>query len=148
MNKDYQRYLIAAGIVLVVLLLLLFILSSASRQKPTKVTPTTFPTPTTYNTFNPTKEIPQGVPTLIPAVDFTGAIDEPLPKEVADLVDQKNSLIDKTPLHGNYFTVTFSYKTDKFTVELKDPKAENQIKFEQWLKLNYSAIPLDRFIIK
>lgn len=141
-DKNFRTYLVVGAILVIVFIILLFV--PGVKKEETKITPTGLPTPTIF-AINPSGQVAS--PTLIPAVNFTGAIDATLPKEMSDLVKQKNSLIDKTPLQGNYFTITFSYKTDKFSVQLKEPKTDSQQKFEQWLKTNYPAVPIDRFII-
>ena len=144
-SHNFRGYFILAGFLVVFFVILILI--PGNKPTPTKTGPTVFPSPTSYELSPNDMGTNKITPTLIPAIGFTGAKDEPLPKTESDLVNQKNSLINKTPLQGNYFTITFSYKTDKFSVQLKDPKADSQQKFEQWLKTNYPAVPIDRFII-
>jgi hypothetical protein len=101
----------------------------------------TIPTPT-KSEISP----PNPSPTLIPATS-TGGNEEVAP-QVLSFATQKQALKKKTPLTQTGFKIEYSYDTDLFTVTLNEPKVTNRNVFNQWLKKNYSAIPLNKFVIQ
>lgn len=107
-----------------------------------------FPTPSSVeNIFEVPSATPLLSPTEIPATQ-TGVLEEELPKEIQDLATQKQELKSKLPINNANFVLVFDYGEDKFITDLKEPKTDNRIVFENWLQNNYPAIPIDRFIIK
>ncbi len=152
MNKQtFRIYYITTGVLTFVLILLVFLPSKKQNTDQTKNT-TNQPTPTTYDIFSRLNGLNSKnstiSSTLVPATNFTGVKEERLSTEASSLIIQKQNLKKKMPLQGNYFNITFDYNEDKFIVELKEPKETSKKNFEQWLKLTYSAIPIDRFTIK
>ena len=132
-------------ILTLVLMLVIVLIYLLSRPKPP-----TIPSSITPTSLYPTKIIisPSPTPTLIPIAPFTGVLDVTLPPALLDLTKQRQDLRNKTPLKEELFTITYDYGEDKFVVDLKEPKAENKLKFEAWKTINYPAIPLDRFQIQ
>ena len=78
-------------------------------------------------------------------IRFTGVKEEPVPKEETEKLDQQNKLINQLPVDNDFFSLNFDYKEALFIVTIKEPKEENQKKFEGWLKENYPLIPKDKF---
>lgn len=78
---------------------------------------------------------------------FTGA-DDTVPSPLLDFAIQKQALKKRLPLTENGFTITYDYQSDIFTVALSEPKQNNKSIFEDWLKKNYSLIPLNKFLFK
>jgi len=143
-----QNLYIFIGVLLAVtiaLSLLVFTLQRIKNNPPSSDTGDEFqPSPTSIEVRT---TIPPD-PTEIPAASRTGALEEQLPKEVLDLATQKQSLKSKLPVTNTYFTITFDYAEDKFTVTLKEPKTDAKTNFTNWLKANYPAITEDRFVFK
>ncbi|PIV09333.1 hypothetical protein COS31_03405 [Candidatus Roizmanbacteria bacterium CG02_land_8_20_14_3_00_36_15] len=138
-------------IALIVLLSILFLSVLVMQRKKTNPSPSNQPTninlpsPTTVEVRITTP------PTLTPTPILptsTGVFEEQLPKEQQDLSTQKQALKTKLPINNNNFALVFDYGEDKFIVSLKEPKETNKKVFEDWLKANYPAIPIDRFLIK
>jgi len=150
-TNNIKSYLIIAAF-LVVLFFLVIILPFGPKEKETLPTnETTTAIPTSYPTKSsnlPASQFLSPSPTLIPPEADTGALEEQLPKEVADLATQKQELKKKLPVILSGFTITFDYAEDKFVVNLTVPKETSQKAFENWLKTNYPAIPNDRFLLK
>jgi len=142
MDKQKLYLIIAILTVITIFFSLIVFLLQRKQNAPSPTEPVdiNLPTPTTVEVRVTTP------PTVAPT--FTGALDEELPKEERDLVEQKQALKTRLPLTEANFTITFDYGEDKFIVELAEPKAESQVKFNDWLQANYPAIPIDRFIIK
>jgi hypothetical protein len=137
MNKLNLRVYFILFFILVIVIFSYFLLSSRKTNDNEAIN-VSFPTPTIT---------PVSQPTLIPP-DFTGALVGDIPKEVEDLSQQKRTLRGKVPLTEKAFKIDFDYSEDKFTVILNEPKERSKIEFVNWLKNNYPAIPLDRFIFK
>lgn len=78
---------------------------------------------------------------------FTGA-NVDIPPLLLNTAQQKQALKKKVPLTENGFIITYDYGTDLFVVTLSEPTETNRLVFEQWLKQNYSLIPLTKFTIK
>ncbi|OGK23970.1 hypothetical protein A2954_07380 [Candidatus Roizmanbacteria bacterium RIFCSPLOWO2_01_FULL_37_12] len=141
MNK---KIFIALVIILIFLIILFTTLNLANQQKQI---PVTTPTPTVE--LLP-EQFPSAVitPEIIPPTGFTGVLDEELPPEIKNESEQIQDLSNKVPLTQPQFTIDFNWDEYKFTVSLNEPKDQAKATFEEWLKNNYPAIPLDRFILK
>lgn len=136
-----KKIYIALFLIFLTVVVILTVLKKSKPPLPSSITPTS---------IYPTKIVisPPPTPTLIPVAPFTGVLEETLPQPTVDMIQQKQNLRQKTPLETGYFTITFDYGEDKFVVELKEPKEETKLKFEEWKTINYPAIPSDRFTIK
>jgi hypothetical protein len=149
---DKQKLtLIIIGLVVVLgfLSLMVVVLQMKKNAPPGEEENKIIPTPTAVeNIFKVPTATPLLSPTEIPAASHTGALDEQLPPAIQDLATQKQELKSKLPINNANFVLVFDYGEDKFIVDLKNPKETNKTIFEDWLKANYPAIPLDRFIIK
>lgn len=119
-----------------------FILSSTKKSSPLiqPQPPSLIPTPLV---IAPTSS--SGKIVLTPR--FTGANEE-IPAPVLNYAIQKQDLKKKTPLTLNGFSITYDYQGDMFIVTLSEPKQDNKTVFEQWVKQNYSLIPLNKFSFK
>lgn len=150
-NSNIKLYLAISGALVVLLILVLVIPFSSKKTTNNNLQPTTSPLfPTSIETgstdstdsTDSTKKL-----TPIPA-DFTGALEETIPKQIVDLAAQKKDLRNKTPLVLSTFTIDFDYNTDKFTVTLKDPKDQAQKEFGSWRTANYPLLGVEQFILK
>ena len=143
-NRQYNPlYLLVAalGILLLLLIGVFYLLKGSSKKISVKETPTAISSPT------PVKITPfENKPTI--EATSTGALLGDIPQSTIDLTNQKKELRNKTPLKEKTFTITFDFVTDRFIVTLNEPRAENRVQFETWLKTSYPAIPLDRFNFK
>lgn len=127
-------------IIIVLISIFIFVIITLLLVNQTK--PKQIVTPTPAQSINmPTRS--QLSPTLVPPAFTGGNLD--LPKELMDLAGQKTDLRLKTPLQETSFSIDFDYDNDKFIVTIKEPKATNRVNFDEWLKKNYPAIPIDRF---
>jgi len=158
METINKKMYIIPAIVLLVIILIIVLLSIQKKQVGT--TPSSSLLPTRIITppktpISPTKVSPSPMssglssvtPSVIPAQEFTGVSEnQSLPKDVELLGVQKTELRRKTPLSGAFGSISFDYEIDTFIVTLGEPKETNKALFEEWLKKNYPAIPLDRFI--
>ncbi len=63
-----------------------------------------------------------------------------------EVINDQRNLRKSCPVIKDGFTIKFDYAADRFIVALSPPKEENKVKFTNWLKTSYSAIPLERFI--
>lgn len=145
MSKNSKTLIIAFLIIFVVLYTISFILQTKKQTKPKIFKKTITPTSNSWQMKN--TPISPLTPTLIPPT-FTGVFEKEMPEAEASLVKQKQALKTHLPFTDDNFVITFDYEQDKFIVQLKEPKTNSQIKFKEWLKNNYPAIPLDRFILK
>lgn len=69
-------------------------------------------------------------------------MEKPLPAE-----EQRAILIEFCPIKDKKFNLDFSFKENKFVVELKPPTKQNHDEFINWLKNNgFQDISLDKFI--
>lgn len=143
MNTNLKSYLIIIAILFV--LFLIVILFPIKRSKPSIILPTPIQQTLPTKILLPAKAI---APTLIPVKPQTGVREEELPKPVKDLALQKQELRKKTPLQLSGFIISFDYAADKFAVTLQEPKSDTSLSFRTWLKANYPAIPVDRFVIR
>lgn len=144
-KPNFKIYFILA-LALGILLILILILSYIRKNREGITPPPEFPTPTSVefpSNITPTSQLtpPESHPT------FTGVLEETLPPDIQALSDQNQALLRKTPLYQPLFNIDFDYGEDKFIVSLNDPKDQARTSFEDWLKDNYPAIPLDRFIL-
>jgi len=144
--NNKQLKLIIIPILLLSVLLLVFFLLTISKKRPQNNSIIPFsPSPTINKLIQ--QKITQ-FPTIIPPA-FTGAAKDPeIPLEELDSSSQKYILRKKTPFKQNNFSIFFDYSTDMFNVILQDPKDITQASFSAWLNENYSAIPMNRFIVK
>lgn len=144
---DIKIYL-GLGIILFVLFILVSTLPFGKKSIPpnSQLSPTISPSyfSTNSNQFKPIKP----TSTIIPPISFTGVKEEELPAEIKTLSEQKQALKSRLPLTESLFSIDFSYEQDKFIVQLREPKNEAKVSFENWLKTNYPAIPLTRFIFQ
>jgi len=130
---------------LVFLLLVVFVIltiltsNKKSPNYPNSIQTIKIPSPTIIPTQPPT----------IPPEKFTG-VDESylMPDDVAKRASQKQTLRQKTPLNLPYFLIDFNYGEDKFTLSLKDPKANSLKIFNQWLTENYPNLKQSDFTLK
>jgi len=149
-NSNVKVYLAISGAFLVLIILISIVLYIKqpvnNRQQPI----TNFPTPTSVNLSPSINNQSPNTNSLTPiaTVDFTGLLEEEIPKQVIDLDAQKVELSQKTPLDLSSFTIDFNYSDDKFIVILKDPKDQTQKEFENWRTSNYPALGAGQFIIK
>lgn len=148
MKPEIKLYYIIPAIFLVILVVVILLFPKNKSESPSVVAPTRSPLPTLIQLE--TKSRASLTPTLIPhPKNGTGAADEQnISKEETDLAVQKRELRKKTPITQSSFTMTFDFSTDQFNVVLNEPKNSNQTVFNDWLKKNYPAIPLDRFSFK
>ncbi len=148
MNMPNNKIYLVVSFALIILLVIILIIPFGKKKTPEQLVPTTFPTPTTFETQpnNPIETTP-GQNDLSPTV-FTGVKEETLPKELVDLSTQKQALRQKTPLDLSTFTISFDYSTDKFVVILKDPKDQAQKEFESWRTANYPGLGADQFLLR
>lgn len=127
----------------VVLGLSVMVVSSLKNKGNTIITPTPslFPSPTLIET------IPSGVIIATPEVNptFTGLKEEPIPTPTYIATAQRIQLIAKSPITTPSFSIFYSYKTDQFTVQIKEPKEQNKTYFESWIKLNYPSLQKEPF---
>lgn len=145
MNKlNLYTYIAILFIIVIILSLTVFVIQK-KQTTPSVTEPANInqPTPTTIEVRTTTPL----TPTEIPATQ-TGALDEQLPQKEQDLATQKQELKSKVPINNANFFLVFDYGEDKFIVDLKSPEDTNKTVFENWLKSNYPALPLDRFLIK
>lgn len=142
--KMYFILALAFGILLILILIFTYINQKKQETKP----PYESPTPTSIT--SPSNFVPADrlTPTLIHPTGFTGVYEEELPPDIKALSEQKQALKREVPVNKELFTLDFNYAEDKFTVVLKEPKDQSKTSFTEWLKTNYPAIPLNRFIIK
>jgi len=157
-QSDKKIYLIIGAAIIVLILVISVILLLSNRQKPgTQKPPISSGSPTQspqnssslqYSQSSPLTS-PVTNPTLIPVVPFTGVgEDQNISPEETLLATQKQTLRKLMPLDEAGFSLSFDYANDTFQVLLKDPKDSSLSLFNQWLKTNYPALPLDRFSIK
>lgn len=148
MNMPNNKIYLVVSFALIILLVLILIIPFGKKKTPEQLVPTTFPTPTTFETQpnDPIGTTP-GQNDLKPTV-FTGVKEETLPKELVDLSAQKLTLRQKTPLSLSTFTISFDYNTDKFVVTLIDPKDQAQKEFESWRVANYPGLGTEQFLLK
>lgn len=148
MKPEIKLYYIIPAVFLVILVIVILLMPKNKSETPVVVIPTRSPLPTRVQLEG--KTVPSRAPTLIPhPKNGTGVSDEQnISKEETDLATQKRELRKKTPLTQSSFTMTFDFSTDQFIVVLNEPKNSNQTVFNDWLKTNYPAIPLDRFTFK
>jgi len=142
-RNPFKTFLLILGIIALVLITILWLLK---KNESKKSLPPNLPTPTLL--------APQSIsqPTLEPTLilinqESTGVKEEILPEITQVLVDQKTTLRQNLPLIDKDFQIDFDYNEDKFMVTLNQPKSQSRATFELWLKKNYPAIPIDRFII-
>ena len=146
MNKPNLKIYLILILIVAVLITLIFIFSYLRKKRGVIEPPPVFPTPTSVefpSDITPTDELtpPESHPT------FTGVLEEELPPDLKALSEQKQALKRNVPLTQPLFSIDFDYGEDKFIVSLNDPKDQARTSFEDWLKDNYPAIPLDRFIL-
>ena len=155
-NKKNPYLILIPGLLLflIILMTLTFFLQNKKRvEKKLSFPPSpTFSFPPDYSKNKKSPSLspslkPTPTPTPIPPT-FTGADQETIPQEIVDYTQQKLTLMQKLPLKTTEFTINFDYDNDKFIVKLNPPKEENQKKFEDWLKNNYSSIPKDQFLFQ
>lgn len=148
MKPEIKRYYIIPVIFFVILIFVVLLLPKNKIETPSIVTPTRTPLPTLIQLEK--KSTTSLTPTLIPHPEKGTGVseDQNIPKEETDLATQKRDLRKKTPFTHSSFTMTFDFSTDQFNVILNEPKNSNQTVFNDWLKTNYPAIPLDRFTFK
>ncbi len=105
------------------------------------------PTPTKFVVV-PTQTGPQNIEKKINITPrFTG-VDENIPQPTLNTAMQKQTLKKKTPVTENGFVVTYDFQSDNFVVALSEPKQDNKLVFEQWLKQNYPLLTLNKFLFK
>ena len=148
MKPEIKLYYIIPAVFLVILVVVILLLPKNKSESPGVVIPTRGPLPTRIQLDE--KTVSPRTPTLIPhPKNGTGVSDEQnISKEETDLATQKRELRKKTPLTQPTFSMIFDFSTDLFTVVLNEPKNSSQTVFNDWLKTNYPAIPLDRFSFK
>lgn len=147
MDRSNLKIYLALAFALVVLLLLFFIVAFI-RQKRQSNNPTNqVPSPTSIQASPNSSPTEKLIPPFIHPTGFTGVKEEELPPDLKTLSEQKQALKREVPVNKELFTIDFNYAEDKFTVALKEPKDQARISFTDWLKTNYPALPLDRFII-
>lgn len=148
MKPEIKRYYIIPVIFFVILIFVVLLLPKNKIETPSIVTPTRTPLPTLIQLEK--KSTTSLTPTLIPHPEKGTGVseDQNISKEETDLATQKRDLRKKTPFTHSSFTMTFDFSTDQFNVILNEPKNSNQTVFNDWLKTNYPAIPLDRFSFK
>lgn len=129
-------------ILLAILGILVIVVFSYSKRPITNAPLPVFPTPTRIMIVPPT-----GTQKIIITPRFTGA-NVNIPLTLLNAAQQKQALKKKTPLTETGFTITYDYQTDVFVVTLSEPKQDNRSVFAQWLKQNYSLIPINKFSFK
>ena len=144
-SKLFLILLIILGI-----LILLVILFPYKKSPTSTIQHLTIPSPTTVKISSPYPPYPstppKPSPTLIPATSTGG--NEEVALQVLNAATQKQALKKKTPLTQPGFKIEYSFETDLFTVTLSEPKETNRQVFEQWLKKNYPALILNKFVIQ
>jgi len=146
MNTDLKHYLVIATILGILFFIVLFI--PINKPDEEVLVPTSVPSQPLPTKIIPSYSNSKPLPTLIPVETGTGVKEEELTQEIKDLSMQKQELRSKIPLKLPGFNIGFDYAKDKFIVTLDLPKNNSKISFETWLKANYSAITMDRFIVK
>lgn len=129
-------------ILLTILGILVIMVLSYSKKPITNIPLPVFPTPTRIMVVPIT-----GTQKIIITPRFTGA-NVDIPPLLLNAAQEKQALKKKTPLTETGFTITYDYQTDLFIVTLSEPKQANRMAFEQWLKQNYSLIPINKFSFK
>lgn len=132
--------LISLSIILLVILALSLIFKNQKKEDTIAPSPTIEPLPDQFPSAYVTPEI------ILPT-GFTGVLDEELPAEIKNESVQIQDLSNKVPLSQPLFNIDFNWDEYKFIITLKEPKDQTRSSFEEWLKQNYPAIPLDEFII-
>lgn len=123
-------------------ILVVIVLSYSKKPTTTNTSLQVLPTPTSIMVA-PT--IPVQKINITPR--FTGA-NVNIPPLLLNSAQEKQALKKKMPMSETGFTITYDYQSDLFVVTLSEPKNTNRSAFEQWLKQNYSLIPLNKFSIK
>lgn len=155
MNNSNIKVYLGISLALIILFILILIIPFSKKPTTNNLQPTTsiIPTPTSVetnpspssNNQSPVTNSP--TPITVPA-DFTGVLEETIPKQVIDLAAQKKDLRSKVPLSLTTFTIDFDYSTDKFVVALHDPKDLSQKEFENWRAANYPGLSKEQFTLK
>lgn len=148
MNIPNIKVYLGISFALIILLIIILIIPFGKKKTSEQLTPTAFPTPTTFETQpnNPVKITPgQAIPT---EAVFTGVKEETLPQAMIDLSTQKQALRKKTPLSLSTFTIDFNYSEDKFVVTFLDPKDQAKKEFESWRAANYPLLGSEQFLLK
>ena len=143
MEKKQIKIIIVLGIILVILIIIFAVLNLSRQQKKESVIVPT-PTQEPFTGEEPTTVV---TPEQINPGDFTGVLEEELPPEVRAESEQMQDLSYKVPITQPLFEIDFNWEEYKFVVTLKDPEDQARTAFEDWLKNNYSGIPLNQFII-
>ena len=134
-----RKILIGIGIFLFILVIIIFagVLSSSSDQVKREPIPSPYPT-----------NRPIVIPSPKPTTSQTGADEQ---GEAKFLQDHPQYVIEanlkvKLPIVENGFTVDYSYREDKFTVDIKSPHSQNYNNFLEWMKAQ-GLSDVNRFIV-
>ena len=148
-NKfNYKLLFVPAGFLIIIALIILSV--PMGNKKKTEQTISPSPFPTGKISTSPISKVPTSgpSPTLIPLKFTGGDLTQDIPPDVKLFSKQKTELRRKSPLELPFGTISFDYETDQFTITSVEPKDQNLLLFQEWLKQNYSAIPSDGFIKK
>lgn len=143
---NIKIYLAISGILIVLFIVITFYPFGKKINTNQQPLNTNFPTPTSIKTNKPPKTNYQS-PTIKP-VDFTGVAEEEIPPQVYDAALQKQELKNQVPFDTGLFKIDFDYSEDKFIITLAEPKGENRIQFDKWLKENYPLLTTNQFNFK
>lgn len=145
-NSNTKIYLAISGAL--IFLFILIIIIPFSKRAPVQddqsvPTDQVFPTSVEINPTLSSGEQIESVP-----ADFTGALEEPIPQQIADRANQKRDLQEKVPLDLSTFSIDFDYEQDKFIATLRDPKEQAQKEFESWRTASYPGLNAEQFLLR
>lgn len=142
LSRKLKIYLLVGFLILSFVLLLILLLA----RRPGQLPPEEGPTPTAIQTSPAEGEVT--IPEKIEPT-FTGVLEEEIPKEEQEKINQAFELRQRLPIKTSQFELDYDYENDNFVVKIAEPFAENRQKFGQWLIDNgFDKIPEDRFVFK
>ncbi|NMB84177.1 hypothetical protein GYA28_02705 [Candidatus Roizmanbacteria bacterium] len=144
-KNNLKIYAAIFGLIIVIVLIVLLSILRNHKDTSTSNSITPLPSPTSVNSVSQAASV---TTTEVMPTGFTGVKEETIAPELLNETKQELNLKNKLPLENDGFTINFDYSQDKFIVNIASPKADNQTKFEQWLKANYSSLSMGRFILK
>lgn len=138
-------FLIVGGLffsIIIVLSIITLLMSKSNNQKSSQKKPSDI---TTSTSLVPSINTPSK-PLLITPTG-TGGMDE-LPKKVENEALQKQNLKKQLPINESNFSIEFDYGSDKFIVQLREPKPTSIDEFKLWLSNYFPLIPITKFLLK
>lgn len=139
-TPNIKVYILVSGVLIILFLIVSFV--PFGRKNGNQQGSDNFPTPTLFEG----SQMPTITePSPIEAVDFTGAVEEEIPLDLANTAAERQNLMGQTPFDTGLFQIDFDYNEDKFIVTLTEPKQENRQQFDQWLKSNYPNLNTNQF---